>query len=262
MSFLTPQDRTLLLESLRPPADFQLDTAIGTTYSLDLIAMMVAPVGFTFFDVDPNAPDFLQNDPLEILEAIRRHASQIVLFCEAGRIAVPRHHRPLLTYLEERIVQAKAPSDGHSFHPKVWIIRYVNPEKDVAYRFLCLSRNLTFDRSWDTVLTLDGRLRNDRERGSAKTPTCGISLLRCQIWPSRKCLPVFSAKSPQWRKRSAASSGTYRTFPSIGSRFGRLGTLAGRPGLSKGELRDCLLYRHLSATVRSRSCVRREQITS
>lgn len=167
MSFLTPQDRTLLLESLRPPADYQLDTAIGTTYSLDLIAMMVAPVGFTFFDVDPNAPDFLQNDPLEILEAIRRHASHIVLFCEAGRIAVPRHHRPLLTYLEERIVQAKAPTHGHAFHPKVWIIRYVNATKakEVAYRLLCLSRNLTFDRSWDTVLTLDGRLRNDREKG-------------------------------------------------------------------------------------------------
>ncbi len=165
MSFLTPQDRTLLLESLRPPADYQLDTAIGTTYSLDLIAMMVAPVGFTFFDVDPNAPDFLQNDPLEILEAIRRHASQIVLFCEAGRIAVPRHHRPLLTYLEERIVQAKAPTPGHAFHPKVWIIRYVNAAKEVAYRLLCLSRNLTFDRSWDTVLTLDGRLRDDREKG-------------------------------------------------------------------------------------------------
>lgn len=165
MSLLTPQDRTLLIESLRPPADYQLDTAIGTTYSLDLIAMMVAPVGFTFFDVDPYDPAFLQKDPLEILEAIRRHASQIVLFCEAGRIAVPKHHRPLLTYLEDRIVQAKAPTEGHSFHPKVWIIRYVNAGGNVWYRLLCLSRNLTFDRSWDTVLTLDGPLRNDREKG-------------------------------------------------------------------------------------------------
>lgn len=165
MSLLTPQDRNLLIESLRPPADYQMDTAIGTTYSLDLIAMMVAPVGFTFFDVDPNDPAFLQKDPLEILEAIRRHASQIVLFCEAGRIAVPKHHRPLLTYLEDRIVQAKALTEGHSFHPKVWIIRYVNAGGNVWYRLLCLSRNLTFDRSWDTVLTLDGPLRNDREKG-------------------------------------------------------------------------------------------------
>ena len=30
----------------------------------------------------------------------------------------------------------------------------------VRYRVLCLSRNLTFDRSWDTALVLDGELRN------------------------------------------------------------------------------------------------------
>jgi hypothetical protein len=165
MSFLGPQDRTLLLESLRPPEDFHLDIAIGTTYSLDLIAMMVAPVGFTFFDVDPNDPDFLGRDPLEVLEAIRRHASQIVLFYEAGRIAVPRHYRPLLTYLEERIVPVRAPTPKRSFHPKVWFIRYSNPAKEVWYRLICLSRNLTFDRSWDTVLILDGYLREDRRVG-------------------------------------------------------------------------------------------------
>ena len=165
MSFLGPQDRTLLLESLRPPEDYQLDVAIGTTYSLDLIAMMVAPVGFTFFDVDPNDPDFLRRDPLEVLEAIRRHASQIVLFYEAGRIAVPRHYRPLLTYLEERIVPVRAPIAKRSFHPKVWFIRYSNPAKEVWYRLLCLSRNLTFDRCWDTILILDGHLRDDRTVG-------------------------------------------------------------------------------------------------
>lgn len=165
MSFLGPQDRTLLLESLRPPEDYQLDVAIGTTYSLDLIAMMVAPVGFTFFDVDPNDPDFLTRDPLEVLEAIRRHAAQIVLFYEAGRIAVPRHYRPLLTYLEERIVPVRAPNAKRAFHPKVWFIRYSNPAKKVWYRLLCLSRNLTFDRCWDTILILDGHLRDDRTTG-------------------------------------------------------------------------------------------------
>lgn len=165
MSFLGPQDRTLLLESLRPPEDFQLDLALGTTYSLDLIAMMVAPVGFTFFDVDPNDSDFLQRDPLEVLEAIRRHASQMVIFYEAGRIAVPRHYRPLLAYLEDRIVPVRAPTPKRSFHPKVWFIRYKNPGGRIWYRLLCLSRNLTFDRCWDTILILDGELRADRRVG-------------------------------------------------------------------------------------------------
>jgi hypothetical protein len=155
----------MLLESLRPPADFQVDIAVGTTYSLDLIALMVAPVGFTFFDVDPTSPEFAQQDPLEILEAVRRHAANIILFYEGGRIAVPRNYRPLLTYLEDRIVAVRAPTSNRSFHPKVWFIRYKNPSGDVAYRLLCLSRNLTFDRCWDTVLTLDGELRQDRSVG-------------------------------------------------------------------------------------------------
>ncbi|MBA3831853.1 MAG: hypothetical protein H0X34_08170 [Chthoniobacterales bacterium] len=165
MGLLNPNDRALLIESLRPPVGYQLDTAIATTFSLDLISLMVAPVGFTLFDLDPDNSSVLDQDPLEILESIRRHASQIVLFCQAGRIAVPTRHRPLLTYLEERIVEAKAPTADRSFHPKVWIIRYVNQTRDVAYRLLCSSRNLTFDRCWDTLLTLDGPFRGDRTTG-------------------------------------------------------------------------------------------------
>jgi hypothetical protein len=47
---LAPKDRTLLLESLRPPPGFRLDAAVSTTYSLDLMALLVAPLAFTFFD--------------------------------------------------------------------------------------------------------------------------------------------------------------------------------------------------------------------
>lgn len=37
----------------------------------------------------------------------------------------------------------------------------------VRYRLLCLTRNLTFDRSWDTVLVLEGD-RSDRQNGIAE----------------------------------------------------------------------------------------------
>jgi len=40
----------------------------------------------------------------------------------------------------------------------------------VRYRLLCLSRNLTFDRSWDTVLLLDG-VRTDRKKGFSQNRT-------------------------------------------------------------------------------------------
>lgn len=165
MSLLSPHDRTPLLETLRPPADHVLHTALATTYSLDLIAMMVAPVGFTFFELDENAGSVSEQTPLELLEAIRCHAGQMVLFCEAGRIAVPSKHRQLFTYLEDRIVQVRAPKEGRAFHPKVWFLRYVGPDDSVRYRLLCLSRNLTFDQSLDSILMLEGPLRADRTKG-------------------------------------------------------------------------------------------------
>ncbi len=148
-----PYERRLLLEALRPPAGYELDHAIGTTYSLDLLALLSAPLAFSSF-AESDTP---QADPLVLLEALRASAERITLFCEAGRIYVPPTDRLLLAHLEGSVVECIAPLGG-AFHPKIWLLRFVN-EEEAVFRFLCLSRNLTFDRSWDTSLVLDGRVR-------------------------------------------------------------------------------------------------------
>jgi hypothetical protein len=38
----------------------------------------------------------------------------------------------------------------------VWILKFTDGADSTIYRFLCLSRNLTFSNSWDTVLSLEG----------------------------------------------------------------------------------------------------------
>ena len=43
-----------------------------------------------------------------------------------------------------------------SFHPKVWLIKYQDKDRNVLYRLLVLTRNLTFDRSWDMAIALEG----------------------------------------------------------------------------------------------------------
>jgi hypothetical protein len=162
---LTPRDRRPLLDSLRPPAGYRLDRAVGTSYSLDLLALLTAPLAFTFYDCedDDGRPT---SDPLALLQAIRRHADRIHLFCQAGRIIVPRPGQHLLHYLETTVIEACAPKEGGAFHPKVWVLRFVGRESDrVQYRLLCLSRNLTFDQSWDTALVLDGELLGRRTKG-------------------------------------------------------------------------------------------------
>lgn len=150
---LEPQERRLLLDALRPPPGYELDHAIGTTYSLDLIALLSAPLAFSTFAESDSA----DSDPLVLLEALRASAERITLFCDAGRIYVPPVDRVLLANLESSVVECVAPRGG-AFHPKIWLLRFAN-EEEALVRFLCLSRNLTFDRCWDTALVLDGRVR-------------------------------------------------------------------------------------------------------
>jgi len=163
---LGTRERSLLLESLRPPVGYSLDRALGTTYTLDLAALLSAPLAFTYFNYQ-DEDGVPTRDPVALFEALRRHAEKITLFCQAGAIAVPRPQLTLLAYLEGSIVQVRARKEGGVFHPKVWLLRYVahSDEADdgdgpVRYRVLCLSRNLTFDRAWDTCLALEGQVEH------------------------------------------------------------------------------------------------------
>jgi hypothetical protein len=153
---LDPHNRRHLIETLRPPPGYRLDFAIGTTFSLDLLALLVTPLAFTFFDWEADGAQGRPTaDPLALLEALRRNADRIAIFCEAGQIAVPPDSQLLFAYLEGAVFEAAAPRGG-SFHPKLWLLRFADEHGRTVHRLLCLSRNLTFDRSWDTVLVLDG----------------------------------------------------------------------------------------------------------
>lgn len=163
---LEPQKRLQLLSSLRPPAGYELDGAIGTTFSLDLLAALTAPLAFTFFSWEDDTGQ-LTKDPHTLLAAIKRSANRIAIFCQAGQIALPNGPNLLHSFLEESVVAVKAPAVSGVFHPKVWVLRYTAKDEPVHYRMLCLSRNLTFDRSWDTILVLEGKLQ-DRTNAYAR----------------------------------------------------------------------------------------------
>ena len=163
---LEPKDRVLLLEALRPPVGFRFDEGIGTTYTLDLVALLTAPLAFTWFEQKDDVDAGGTIDSLEVIESLRRHADRLTLFCHAGRIAVPQAHYPQLAFLEESIVGC-LPSSGGAFHPKVWVLRFPAEEGDeIRYRMLCLSRNLSFSRAWDTMLVMDGTLEKGAVRQS------------------------------------------------------------------------------------------------
>ncbi|WP_272026552.1 phospholipase D family protein [Kocuria rosea] len=156
---LGPEDRKLLTDALEPPPGMELGRAVTTTYSLDLVALLLVPLTFAAIDQresaeEPGDPD-QGVDPVALLESVRRYADRLTVLVQAGGIAVPAKYRPMLTYLEGSLVQVAVPGTGGVFHPKVWVLRFRDAEENCVHRVLVLSRNLTFDNSWDTILVLD-----------------------------------------------------------------------------------------------------------
>ena len=79
-------DRLDYGQILVPPAGYELDFAVGTTYSLDLDALTGASLALGLSEETDSA---LMNNPVCLLEALRSTGDKVALFCEAGQIHLP-----------------------------------------------------------------------------------------------------------------------------------------------------------------------------
>ena len=165
---LPPDSRTTAFELIRPPSGYRLDFAVLTTYTLDLEALLVLPLSVL---VHPEGGlEELLADPLRLHQAIRDAGDRVHAFVDEKGIAIPRGARSLYSMLEPSVHPVRAPNGG-AFHPKVWVARFTAVEegaKDLL-RVAVLSRNLTFDRSWDIALASEA-LRRSRRFVAASRP--------------------------------------------------------------------------------------------
>lgn len=149
-------DRLDYSEMLIPPVGYKTAFAVGTTYSLDLETLICVSIALGLNeDIDSK----LSDSPIYLLEALRKVSDKMLVFCEAGQIKAPTTQNKLFCLLENSVVMVNA-SNERSFHPKFWLIKYENDAAEVVYRVLVLSRNLTFDRSWDVAVGIDGKKSN------------------------------------------------------------------------------------------------------
>lgn len=159
---LAPEDRHLLTDALRPPDGHAVDVAVATTYTLDLQSVLLAPLAMAAYD-QTRSVESDGSTPLALLESVRRHAGHTTVFCQAAGIHVPPDYPRLAAFAEGCVLEVPPPA-GYTFHPKIWAIRFVGSDGGHRHRFICLSRNLTGDDSWDTVLVCD------EEAGGALDP--------------------------------------------------------------------------------------------
>lgn len=169
---LSPDSRTIAFDLLRPPSGYTLDLAVLTTYTLDLEALLALPLSVVS-ETEGGLEELLA-DPLLLLEALRRAGERIQLFVDRSGIAIPRAPRELYSMLESSVHPVRAPGGG-VFHPKVWVARFKPrepgdataagradgrqdpPDHRPLLRVAVLTRNLTFDRSWDVALASEAR---------------------------------------------------------------------------------------------------------
>lgn len=98
---------------------YDVEFAMGTTYSLDMKALLIVPYSLGMFG---DLSDNVKASPLFLLESIRRSSDKFVLFCHRGGIHMPKETASYFPLLENSIFEVKTEPTAN-FHPKMWLIR-------------------------------------------------------------------------------------------------------------------------------------------
>lgn len=153
---LEPQKRLSIYDIVRPPAGFAIDALVACTYSASLDTVLSLPAAM-LADLPGSGKRGLDIFTAVELAALKRVCDRTLIFCQYGAIHPAEYLPPAIIEAERMVHEVKAPMGG-AFHPKLWVIRFVDSETDQALlRIAILSRNLTADRSWDIGIVVDSR---------------------------------------------------------------------------------------------------------
>ena len=139
---------------------YELEFAVGTTYSLDAEAFLAIALSFARLG-DVTDADF--QSPFRLLEGLRQANSKVAIFCNRGGLQPPVRMNPLYAMLDKSVFEVADERKGNelaNFHPKVWIIKersLDNPNKRLV-KLIVMSRNLTKDTSLDCAVSMTAPL--------------------------------------------------------------------------------------------------------
>ena len=157
---LSPDARSVAMELLRPEPGYTIDRVVITSFSLDLEALLILPLA-VLAHADGGI-DELVSRPLLLMEGLREAGERIHVFVDQAGMKIPARNRKLYSILEPIVHSVQAPVQSGRFHPKVWCARFRHSDGHTLLRVVVMSRNLTFDRSWDIALDTEGRPNQDK----------------------------------------------------------------------------------------------------
>jgi hypothetical protein len=151
---IEPQHRSSIYDVLKAPTGFAVDALIACTYSAALDTVLSLPTAMLSENLgrsDGKAAAFTAAE----LASLKRVCRKTLIFCQAGAIHPAAMLPPAIIETERMVHEVTAPHGG-AFHPKLWLIRFVDDKQRRLLRIAVMSRNLTSDPSWDLALVAEG----------------------------------------------------------------------------------------------------------
>lgn len=148
----------LIYNELVATPGYELDFAVGTTYSLDAEAYLAVALSFARLG-EAGPEDF--NNPLRLLEGLRQANKKIAVFCNRGGLKPPERTNALYAMLDQSVFEvADTKNPLANFHPKIWLIKEhaIDNRSHKQIKLIVMSRNLTRDNSLDIAATMTAPL--------------------------------------------------------------------------------------------------------
>jgi len=140
------------LDAIRPDPGWETDIALVASYSSDLVVLVAVMLALAGLDDDRGS-----GSKVDFASAHEKLRDRLKFLLQGGRISVPKVRPTILGIMDRFIVEIKTDEFESSWHPKLFLIRYVYRVQNlVQWRLWMGSRNLTRDHSWDMGLLIIG----------------------------------------------------------------------------------------------------------
>ncbi len=158
--------RELLYGDMLTTPSYDVDFAVGTTYSLNFKALLIVPYSLGMFG---DLSDNVKRSPLFLLESIRRCSDHFALFCHRGGIHLPHEAQSYYSLLEDSIFEVSNQQNPEAnFHPKIWVIKEHHHEtpNDKQLKVVVMSKNLGLDNNLDMAVSMTGKINTDHSKNT------------------------------------------------------------------------------------------------
>lgn len=167
----------LLYNEIVATTGYELEFAVGTTYSLDPEIFLALSLAFSRMG-EINDTDF--QNPMRLLEGLRQATGKIALFCNRGGMQPPARKNPLNAILDRCVFEVTDKNEPlANFHPKLWIIkeRSIEHPEEHQIKLVVLSRNLTNDTSLDIAASMTAPIGSTPSAATRRKHQPLVSLL-------------------------------------------------------------------------------------